>query len=65
MICTVVFAACGSACFGEGDGEVHYRDVNCSNAMSFNNCIRHNAGSGMCGDHSRDAGVVCGNCNFE
>ena len=61
MVFTTVSAACGSACFGEGDGEVHYRDVDCSTAHLFNNCSHQMVGgNGTCGNHFRDAGVICG-----
>lgn len=53
---------CGSACFGKGNGSVFYRDVNCSDQHSeFSQCEKNMVGgSGRCGNHSRDAGVICG-----
>ena len=54
-------AVCGSACFGKGTGKVLYKDVNCSgNHTQFSQCEKDNVGNGSCGDHSRDAGVICG-----
>ena len=57
----LVSAACGSACFGEGTGTVHYKDVKCpSGAQTFGNCTHSGVGAGACSDHANDAGVVCG-----
>ena len=60
-----VAAACGSACFGEGAGEVLYRDVSCDdNDEVFSDCERDDAGgqggTGKCTNHTNDAGVICG-----
>ena len=57
FIFSIVHAACGSACFGEGEGPVHYRDVNCLSAQLFNNCSRILAGQKSCSSHFRD---ICG-----
>ena len=64
---STVHGACGAACFGEGDGAVHYRDVNCTSLAQFiTSCslkpVGGSGGNGECSNHSRDAGVVCGNC---
>ena len=57
----VVTAVCGSACFGEGEGVVHYKDVDCPiDAQSFANCTHSGVGSGECSSHTRDAGLICG-----
>ena len=59
----VIAAACGGACFGEGTGKVHYRDVGCTDENEeLSQCEKSSVGgAGSCGNHSRDAGVICGN----
>ena len=67
--CTIInvvgAAACGSACFGEGTGNVHYRDVVCPSldAQSISECMLSTVGTGDCSKHDRDAGAICGMYN--
>ena len=53
--------ACRLACFGEGTGPTHdMNNTDCSgNETRLVNCAR-SINDGSC-DHSRDAGVICGN----
>lgn len=56
--------ACQAACFGEGPGRVHYRDVNCPpGAESISDCSVILVGTGVCSDHSRDVGAICSKTN--
>ena len=55
--------ACRRACFGEGTDPVHYtKDGSACNGTETRlvNCARSTNPASDC-DHSKDAGVICGN----
>lgn len=55
--CGRAIIALGQAIFGEGTGNVSWKEVRCTgNEISFKNCSSQN---GFDCNHSKDAGVVC------